>query len=554
MLEQKRLALEEAVERGLCEKVYDKIYRHRSADDEERDAKLRSRTAALSLVGIGLKELHVNIDSEKDSPEAAKEQEERIKNLLGPAMESLRRMDDEHYPLGKLHKLTEAHKNIVETLSHLFPSSSSADEVLPTLIYTLITSDPDRLNVISNLHFIQLFRSRNKVDGEAAYCLVNLEAAISFLETVDLSSLRADEAPEGPPKAVSRPQTPNKDNLIAPVQASSPRSITPSLTPVSASASDISSGDTIRPLQSSATLASRPAVPHRRLSSIIQAQADRIEEGRVELLNSADQAFDAINSTLENSFKFLFGRMKEQQVQGLDSPVVLPKTLEEARQLISSPTLLPESAAMQEEDLLSGRSSIHESPVSEVTDDPLGAKLKERPERDMLSIVGGRLRERSVDSTKSAGSNKRVAFDKSPLEKVSSSPSGSAVDQVGNIMNSLNPLKGFGVPSFGAFGRRSVSAASTPTPLAAPAEKAKQLGHIPERAVAEKKGYESKVEATEEADLSAMEALALLRKTKPPVKRFLDIKDANELKIGEVEELLQEYRRLAEAVREAISS
>lgn len=553
MLEHKRVALEEAVERGLCEKVYDKIYRHRTADDEERDAKLRSRTAALNLVGIGLKELHVNIDSEKDNPEDGETQEDKIKRLLEPAMESLRQMDSEHYPLGKLYKLTEAHKNIVETLSHVFPSSSSADEVLPTLIYTLITSDPERLNVISNLHFIQLFRSRNKVDGEAAYCLVNLEAAISFLETVDLSSLRADEAPEGPPKSSSRPQTPNKDNLIAPVQASSPQSITPTLTTVSAEATDLTAGDTIRPLPLPGSLSSaRPGFPHRRLSSLIAQQAERIEEGRVELLNSADQAFDAINSTLENSFKFLFGRMKEQQVQGQDSPVVLPKTLEEARQLISSPTLLPESAM---DDILSRRSSFHESPLSESLEDPLSVKPKEKPERDMLSIVGGRLRDRSVDSSKSGGSGKRVAFDKSPIEKMSPSPAhstASAADQVGNIMNSINPLKGFSVPSFGGF-RRSVSAANTPAPLAPAAEKTKQLGHIPEKAVPEKR-EEKVADAKEEVDLSAMEALAQLKKTKPPVRRFLDIKDAKELRIGEVEELLKDYRRLAEAVREAISS
>lgn len=125
-------------------------------------------------------------------------------------------MDDEHCPLGKLQHLTAAHKSIVETLSQLFPSSSSADEILPTLIYTLITSADMELNVVSNLNFIQRFRASNKVDGESAYCLVNLEAAISFLETVDLSSLRADELPEGPPKTNSRPSTPNKDKLGCP--------------------------------------------------------------------------------------------------------------------------------------------------------------------------------------------------------------------------------------------------------------------------------------------------------------------------------------------------
>ena len=65
MLEVKRVALEEAVERAVCEKIYEKLWKHRTTDDDARDEKLRSRTAALSLVGIGLKELHVDIDPTK---------------------------------------------------------------------------------------------------------------------------------------------------------------------------------------------------------------------------------------------------------------------------------------------------------------------------------------------------------------------------------------------------------------------------------------------------------------------------------------------------------
>ncbi|KAH0391328.1 hypothetical protein KCU89_g14636, partial [Aureobasidium melanogenum] len=340
-LEIQRLALEEAVERAVCEKVYDRIYRHRSADDEERDAKLRSRTAALSLVGIGLKELHVDIDPAKGNglPTDEKELHDEIFKLLAPARDHLQRMDDQRYPLGKLQMLTEAHKSIVETLSRIFPSSSSADEVLPTLIYTLMTSPPETINVISNLHFIQLFRARAKVDGEAAYCLVNLEAAISFLETVDLASLRADEASQGGFKQETRNEKPTDF-----ARPSSPKSLAPGLTTTSATSSDLSPGDTsLKPLPSQASLSNspRPGFSQRRLSSLIQAQAERIEAGRDELMNSADQAFDAINSTLENSFKFLFGRMKEQGAGTEDSPIVMPRTLEDARKLVSSPPLVP---------------------------------------------------------------------------------------------------------------------------------------------------------------------------------------------------------------------
>jgi hypothetical protein len=551
-LEIKRLALEEAVERAVCEKVYDRIYRHRSADDEERDAKLRSRTAALSLVGIGLKELHVDIEPAKGNglPTDEKELADEIFKLLAPAREHLQRMDDHRYPLGKLQMLTEAHKSIVETLSRIFPSTSSADEVLPTLIYTLMTSDPETINVISNLHFVQLFRARAKVDGEAAYCLVNLEAAISFLETVDLSSLRADEAPQGglhPEPNLEKPYHEKSTNFARP---SSPKSLAPGLTTTSAISSDLSPGDTsAKPLPSQASLSNppRPGFTQRRFSSLMQAQAERIEAGRDELMNSADQAFDAINSTLENSFKFLFGRMKEQGAGTQDSPVVMPRTLEDARKLVSSPPLVP----------MDSHPNFAESLSSSPTQDPLTAP---RADNTMLNLVGGRLRERSVDSSRSTGSGKRVLFAEkqngtaTPSNNAISSslPTQSAVESMGNLIGSINPLSRFG--GFGKFGRSaSASGSSTPsTPAAssAMAEKTKQLGYIPET---EKSPVQNN-NVQPEADLDAMEALAQLRKAVPPLQKFVDAKSAQELRIGDVEELLKEYQRLAALIKEAVNA
>jgi hypothetical protein len=61
VLDHKRVALEEAVERRVCEKIYDRIWRHRSTQDEAQDEKLRSKTAALSVVGIGLTDLGIDL-------------------------------------------------------------------------------------------------------------------------------------------------------------------------------------------------------------------------------------------------------------------------------------------------------------------------------------------------------------------------------------------------------------------------------------------------------------------------------------------------------------
>ncbi|OAR00881.1 hypothetical protein LLEC1_07959, partial [Akanthomyces lecanii] len=214
-LEVKKGLIEEAVERRLCEAIYDRIYRHRSTHDEAQDDKLRSKTAALALVNIGLTDLGIDLGQEEDDDKekdggAPRFRDEQIRESLEPARKELVAMSDSHYPHGKINHLKAVHKSIVDTLSHFQPSAS-ADEIMPMLIYTLITLPPEHLHAISDLHFMQYFRWEPKLTGEAAYCLTNFEAAISFLETVDLSTLRDDEHPSGPQKTTeattAKPET-----------------------------------------------------------------------------------------------------------------------------------------------------------------------------------------------------------------------------------------------------------------------------------------------------------------------------------------------------------
>jgi len=518
--------------------VYTKIWRHRSTDDEERDQKLRSRTAALALVGIGLKELLANSSDITDEVlKETVEKEGEIRGWLAGAMESLQQMDDEHYSLGKLHHLTAAHKSIVEALSKLFPASSSADEILPTLIYTLIISPPDGISVISNTNFIQRFRATNKVDGEAAYCLVNLEAAISFLETVDLSSLRADEPPSGPDKTSSRPLTPQLDAAVTPMKLAVSPASKPGVSPVSVMSTDIATGPASKPLPS-------PGRPQRRISNLIQAQTNKIEAAsdsfRGAVLEGADQAFDTINSTLENSFKFLFGRLREQQVSGHND--VLPKTLEDARRLVSTPPLGEDDAAS-----ISATSSIAEP--EENPEEP-----SNKTDNKVLELVGGRrqIRERSADSNKSGGSGKHVAFaENKALPSTSGAgratttstppvPAGNAaVESMRNLGNTLNPLNSFA--RMGIFGR---AASSTPPPSTPTTEKNKQLGAAPTEPATAETSKEPR----------AVASLEQLRKTPPPIRRFVELKSASDMRIGEVEDLLKDYQRLANALKQAIAS
>jgi hypothetical protein len=83
---------------------------------------------------------------------------------------------------------------------------------------------------------------------------------------------------------------------------------------------------------------------------------------------------------------------------------------------------------------------------------------------------------------------------------------------------------------FRGFGRNTVE---TPLALAPEAEKSKELG-----ASMPKQPPMAAGKATE------------IPKIKAPNQRFLDVKDSSELKIGEVSELLKDYKRLAIALKD----
>jgi hypothetical protein len=533
LLQLKKLTLEEAVERAVCERVYDRIWRHRSTDDEERDQKLRSRTAALSLIGIGLKEL---LSGAEEIPEDVRrtvvEEQDKIRIMLSGTRDSMQAMTNEHYPLAKLKHLTLAHKSLVETLSQLFPASSSADEILPTLIYALITSTPETINVISDLKFIQRFRASSKVDGEAAYCLVNLEASISFLETVDLSSLRADEVPSGPPKPNngSNSPTPRMENAT-PLELG----IAPAADPVLFT----------KPLPS-------PIKSERRLSHLVRTSATRLENAsdslRDAVLDSADQAIDTLNSTLENSFRFIFGRLREHQAtssQGLASTAVLPKTLEEAHKLVSSqPTGV---SAAEVDDITSSVLGEDGGPTVAADDDPHIRRST------MLDVVGGRPRPRSRDhsvdscsTSASAGAGtKRVSFipsatpkslDPTPSPTPVGTQTAGAVDTMRSFGNAINPLTQ--LSRMGGLFARSGSAPGTPAATTTTTS-------VTQTSFAEKGDVVAVVPGQAGEAVAVEELRAFLRRG--VVRKFVECGDAGKVRIGEVEELLKEFQGLVRA-------
>lgn len=464
-LEQQRGTLEEAVERRLCEGIYAKIYRHQSTQDEAADDMLRSKTAALAVVGIGLTDLGVQLTEPSEPPEAQARRAEEVREWLEEARKELTAMNDSRYPLGKLNHLKIAHKSIVDTLSHFHPSSS-ADEIMPMLIYTLITLPPENVNVISDLRFIERFRWEPKLVGEAAYCLTNLEAAISFLQTVDLSTLRSDEAPSGPLKGSSRPGTPRAETF--------PPAYPPGASALSIATEEVDGSSTsgfLKPTPSpSSKLREAQLARNRRISDLVNTPAQALGAAGDAMRNTADVGLKTISNSLGDSYKFLLGKLREPAGSGEE--LVVPKTLEDARKLIGTPPL---------EDDASINSSIIPD-VSEVKGLP-----PQREDRMLNLIAGGRkpsaVRDHSADSSRSAGSSvKRLSAvfgdDKEKSTPTSATPTGASpnpalMESMRNLGNSLNPMAKLagGIGSFRPFAR-TPSLPITPQAYAPPPHKA----------------------------------------------------------------------------------
>ncbi|KAK3682679.1 hypothetical protein B0T22DRAFT_291908 [Podospora appendiculata] len=532
-LEKNRVLLEEAVERRLCEAIYDKIYRHHTTQDEAQDDKLRSKTAALAVVGIGLADLGIEITTATDPETAAKKQDE-VKNWLEQARKELVLMNQSRYPLGKLNHLKAAHKSIIDTLSHFHPSSS-ADELMPMLIYTLITLPPENLNVISDLNFIHRFRWEPKLFGEAAYCLTNLEATISFLETVDLSTLRADEAPTGPAKgSASSTSTPKAETF--------PPAYSPGLSSPSAATPTTNAKHTA-PIPSG--LRAAVALRNRRLSDLVNTPAQAFNAASDAVFSTADQGLKTISTSLGDSYKFLIGKLRDEHPEAL----ITGKTgevmsLEDARKLIGTPP------PHDDEGSASGASSVHSPEEDQHFHRPLMRRLgTPRAEDKVLSIIGGTRkasRDHSADSARSAGKTEGEGKEKNAAAAATSGPSATAsssnpalIDSMRNLGNSLNPMNR--LTSFRGFGR---SGSTTPSPGAVSKD-------VPSSAGSRGMPADGGDLATQAfPELAPVLPPKEIPKIDPPIKRFMEIQSPADLRLGEVLELLRDYRRLAGALKD----
>ena len=225
-----------------------------------------------------------------------------------------------------------------------------------------------------------------------------------------------------------------------------------------------------------------------------------------------------------------------------DGTIIVPRTLDEARRLVEPPREEDDEEEEEEEEentSLSAATLLAAQPNEQ-------ARANIKSSDSLLNAIVGRKqsRDRSVDSVQSSGSGKRVAFaaDNSNLPTKAGSPTSApaasneslhtgnvAVESMRSLGNTLNPLKGFGGMSvMRGFGRST----SSPTPTLSTAGNSSQ-----------------ELQQAPATGKDLMDAQSSSIKALPPIQRLMDVASAEDLKIGEVAELLEDYKRLAGALK-----
>lgn len=217
-----------------------------------------------------------------------------------------------------------------------------------------------------------------------------------------------------------------------------------------------------------------------------------------------------------------------------DGTIIVPRTLDDARRLVEP---------LKEEDDDEEASLPSANLLAPQIDEPTGGNNGSTD--SLLNAIVGRKqsRDRSIDSAQSSGSGKRSAYaveNNNSLTKAGSPTSApvssneplhtgnAAVDSMRSLGNTLNPLKGFSVMR--GFGRSTSSGTPTST-LATTGKPSQELARAPN----------TKQEVMN-AQNSPIRAL-------PPLQRYMDVASAEDLKIGEVTELLSDYKRLADTLK-----
>jgi len=104
---------------------------------------------------------------------------------LSRPIQALHSLNDQYSPGQMLHCILNVYRGVNASLSAAVEDyRPSADDVLPTLILTVLRGKPNR--IVSTLKFIELFASSDQLRGEAGYAYTNLYGAVQFLKDLKM--------------------------------------------------------------------------------------------------------------------------------------------------------------------------------------------------------------------------------------------------------------------------------------------------------------------------------------------------------------------------------
>ncbi|KIP01499.1 hypothetical protein PHLGIDRAFT_131242 [Phlebiopsis gigantea 11061_1 CR5-6] len=171
----------EGVEKLVMNRLYDYTFtpqvarmippRPITTDDLERDRVLSQRIALFRWIETD----HLDIPEGPGS-----------EGFLMFAQQELLKINHYKAPRDKLICILNCCKVIFGLLRHMH-TEEGADSFIPLLIYVVLKSNPDHL--LSNVEFINRFRNPAKLQSEAGYYLSSLMGAVSFIESMDHTSL-----------------------------------------------------------------------------------------------------------------------------------------------------------------------------------------------------------------------------------------------------------------------------------------------------------------------------------------------------------------------------
>ncbi|KAJ8280330.1 hypothetical protein GJAV_G00053290 [Gymnothorax javanicus] len=145
-------------------------------EDKRKDLALLKRIQNLHWVSVQMLGAPVN------------EEVAEVSDSMVKAITDLMEMDSRCVPLEKLVCVTRCSKRIISAITATKRQPASADDFLPALIYTVLRSNPPRLQ--SNIQYITRFCHPSRLmKGEDGYYFTNLCCAVSFIEKLDAQSL-----------------------------------------------------------------------------------------------------------------------------------------------------------------------------------------------------------------------------------------------------------------------------------------------------------------------------------------------------------------------------